>query len=206
MSEPQLDLPLQSSALARRTIEITELNAYRIFSRRFASSPLGTGAADSRFAWSHSPYQVLYCARDFRTAFLETVVRDQFVSKQAPRLLPTAAITQRCYAKLELTADNRLKLRLLDLRGDGCVILGIPTDVPRSMDHGPARDLGKRLHDHHRTSIDGIVFASRFTGSDVYAVFSHALERLNARPALELKNAPELPAVLTDYDLQLIRQ
>lgn len=204
MSEAQRHLPLPSSALARCTVEVTQLNAFRIFSGRFAFSPLGTGAADSRFAWRHSPYQVLYCARDFRTAFLETVVRDQFIGKQASRALPVAAITQRCYARLELTAGS--KLRLLDLRNDGCVILGIPTDVPRSMEHRPARDLGKRLYDHHRTSIDGIVFASRFTGTDVYAVFSHALDRLSARPAQALKTAPELADLLAYYDLQLIRQ
>ena len=200
----QPSVPLDPAALAQTTVELTTLKACRIFSSQFVSTPLGTGAGDSRFAWRHSAYQVLYCAVDFRTAFLETVVRDDFVGKQGARQLPLAAITKRCWANLQLKPDTRV--RLLDLRKDGCVLLGIPTDAPRSKDHQQGRELGQRLYDHHRTSIDGVVFASRFTGRDVYAIFSHACSRLSAKSARELVNSPELPDVMKAYSLRLSSQ
>ena len=60
--------------------------SYRIMSQRHVGSPLGTSAADSRFATRTGTYTVLYAAPNFTTAFIETIVRDRFAHRRTRRV------------------------------------------------------------------------------------------------------------------------
>lgn len=44
--------------------------------------------------------------------------------------------------------------------------------------------------------MDGFIYASRLTGDDCIAVFDQAVEKFLVVDACELKDPPELPAVL----------
>ena len=60
--------------------------SYRIVPQRHVESPLGTTAADSRFAQRTGGHTVPYAAPDFTTAFMETIVRDRFAHRRSRKV------------------------------------------------------------------------------------------------------------------------
>jgi len=174
--------------------------SYRIIPRRYLKIPLGTAPGDSRFCAIADGYTVLYAAPDFATAFLETVVRDKFARK-GPREILLKEVTERVWAYIQ--TKPRAKLRLLDLREDGCVRLGAPTDAVNARNHAAGRALGRAIHAEHK-SIDGCLFSSRLTGSDAYAVFDRAISKLDTADSGILSDHRDLPDVLTQYDIRLV--
>jgi hypothetical protein len=79
----------------------------------------------SRFCDGTSGYAVLYAAAELETAFLETVVRDRFVQRRE-RGVPLTDVTGRGW--VQFATHGKSPLRLLDIRAEGCVILGrLPT-------------------------------------------------------------------------------
>lgn len=162
------------SAITRIPVE----DAIRIFPSKFLSTPLGTGQADNRFALISSPYTVLFLAEDFETAFLEVVVRDRYTGTSGARELPRKVRSLHAYSPVATVPDSSLSF--LDLRGDGCHRVRVPTNTVRGSDHDPGRALGGRIFAHHRDLLDGILFHSRHNDRCVYAVFSWAITRLVA--------------------------
>ena len=105
---------------------------YRIMSRRYVRSPLGTTPADSRFATRTGSYTVLYAAADFTTAFIETIVRDRFAHRRT-RKVALREITERVWVRI--SSKPSTQLTLLHLRADGCTRIGVPTDVVQARNH-----------------------------------------------------------------------
>lgn len=167
----------------------------RIIPWRWRHDPAGTAANDSRFCTRKGGYSVLYAAEDFATAFVETVVRDALVGRTTRRIKPVV-LTTRCATIFE-PAD---RLSLLDLRNDGCIALGAPTDAIRARNHAAGRALGRSIHDGH-PDVDGILYASRLNGRDCYAIFDRAVQKLGdgSPPPFTLEHHPELPTVLSAY-------
>ncbi len=174
--------------------------SYRIIPRRHLRTPLGTALGDSRFCTKADNYTVLYAAPDFATAFIETVVRDRFTRKRQ-RDIVLKEVTERAWVLI--SATSRAPLRLLDLRQDGCVRLGTPTDTVNARNHVAGRSLGRSIYADHK-DIDGLLFASRLTGADVYALFDRAIRKLDVMDSGLLANHPELPRVLTQYSIRLL--
>ena len=168
------------------------VSCYRIIPRRYLTLPLGTAPGDSRFCAKLYSYTVLYAAPDFATAFVETVVRDRFTRKRK-REVAWREISERAWVRIEALAS----LWFLDLRRDGCVKLGAPSDAVNARHHAAGRALGGAIYADH-PDIDGLLFASRLTGADVYAVFDRAIEKLTAIDPGPLALHPELPSVLTN--------
>lgn len=173
----------------------------RIGPRRHLKSPLGTGPGDSRFCTKADDYTVLYAAPEFSTAFVETVVRDRFTRK-GPREILLKEITERAWAHIR--TKPRARLRLLDLRQDGCVKLGAPTDAVNARSHAAGRALGRAIHGEHE-DVDGFLFSSRLTGADAYALFDRTLPKLEAQETGLLQDHPEVRAVLSRYEITLVR-
>ena len=94
-------------------------------------------------------------------------------------------------------------LTLIDLRGDGCARIGAPTDTVNARNHSAGRAFARNIHAHH-TDVDGIVYASRLTGKDVYAVFDHSTGKLAAVEIGLLVDHPELPDVLNRYRIGIV--
>ena len=120
--------------------------SYRIMSQRHVGSPLGTTAADSRFATGTGSYTVLYTARDFTTAFVETIVRDRFAHRRT-RLVALREIRERVWVRI--AAQPAMPLTLLDLRADGCTRIGAPTDVVQARNQAAGRAFGRTIYAEH---------------------------------------------------------
>lgn len=174
--------------------------SYRIIPRHHLKTPLGTTPGDSRFCAKADGYTVLYAAPDFATAFIETVVRDRFTGKR-PREIPLKEVTERAWAHIQ--TKPRARLKLLDLRQDGCVRLGAPTDAVNARSHAAGRALGRAIYARHK-DVDGLLFSSRLTGEDAYAVFDRALAKLDTLASGMLPDHPEVTDVLSKYGIQLI--
>ena len=95
------------------------------------------------------------------------------------------------------------RLSLLDLRRDGCVRLGAPTDAVKARNHAAGRALGRGIHAGH-AEVDGLLFSSRLTGAHFYAVFDRAIGKLDATHSGMLPDHPGLARVLSRYSIKLI--
>ena len=174
---------------------------YRIMPVRHVAKPLGTVTADSRFCSRGGGYTVLYASPDFATAFVETVVRDRF-TYQRERRVALREVTERAWARISTRPEA--ELTLLDLRGDGCTRIGAPTDAVRARNHAAGRALAKAIHAAH-PDIDGVVYVSRLTDKEVYAVFDRGMTKLEATGTGLLGDHPDLPDLLRRHGIQLVR-
>lgn len=174
--------------------------SYRIIPRRHLGTPLGVVPGDSRFCAKTDGYAVLYATPDFATAFIEVIVRDRFTRKRQREVL-LKEVTERAWARI--VAKPRSKLNLLDLRKDGCVRLGAPTDTVNARSHAAGRALGRAIHAEHK-DVDGFLFSSRLTGADVYALFNRAIGEVRTSDTGELPAHPELPDVLDRHRISLL--
>ena len=174
--------------------------SYRIMSQRHVGSPLGTTAADSRFATRTGGYTVLYAAPDFTTAFIETIVRDRFAHRRT-REVALREITERVWVRI--AAEPGARLTLLDLRADGCTRIGAPTDVVQARNHSAGRSFGKTIHAEH-ADVDGLVYASGLTGKDAYAIYDRSVGKLKAGDVGQLEEHVELAGVLERHGIGLL--
>ena len=186
--------------VAARLTKVKLPPCYRIFPTRHANTPLGTAPADSRFCAASSVFTVLYVAPDFATAFIEVVVHDRFTRKKG-REIALKEVTLR--SSPLISSPPRSKLSLSDLRKDGCTRLGAPTDAVDAKSHAAGRALGRDIYINY-AAVDGVLFASRLTGEDVYAIFDRATSRLTAEEPEPLATHSELPDVLRRHDIRLI--
>jgi hypothetical protein len=173
-------------------------SAHRVFG--VSRMPLQLQAAPSRFCDGKSGFAVMYAAMSFETCILETLVRDRFTHR-LKRELPLAAILARAHATLSTQPSQ--DLNLLDLRDTGCVDIGAPTDAVRARHFAAGQALGRAVHEEH-PDVDGFIYASRLTGDDCIAVFDRAVGKLRVKDAGELKDHPELPAVLERNRVTLV--
>ena len=81
-------------------------------------------------------------------------------------------------------------------------MMGAPTDTVRAQDHAAGRAFGRAVHSSH-PDVDGILYESRLTGKDVYAVYDRGIRKLHAIDSGELSSHPELPSVLRRYSITL---
>ena len=172
----------------------------RIIPHRYLETPLGVAPGDSRFCSKADGFAVLYASPEFATAFIETIVRDRFTRRDQREVL-LKEVTGRGWALI--TTKPRAKLALLDLRKDGCVRLGAPTDTVNARNHAAGRALGRAIYSEHK-DLDGLLFSSRLTGGDVYAVFDRGTAKLDAPETGTLPEHPDLPDVLSNYSIKLI--
>ena len=168
---------------------------------RHLASPLGSGRADSRFCSRDAGYTVLYASPDFATAFVETVVRARF-TRRRNRDVGLKEIIGRVWTRI--TGQPGTELTLLDLRGGGCTRVGAPSDVVHARNHAAGRAFAKAIHAEY-ADIEGLVYVSRLTGEDVYAVFDHGIGKLDAAETGMLLDHPELPDVLARHGIGLVR-
>ena len=143
---------------------------------------------------------LLYTAPDFTTAFTETIVRDRFAHRRT-REIALREITERVWVRIE--AESGAPVTILDLRTDGCTRIGAPTDVVQARNHAAGRAFGKTIRGEH-ADIDGLVYASRLTGEDVYAIYDRSVVKLKAGDVGQLEVHVELPGVLERHGIGLV--
>ena len=106
------------------------------------SNLLGFGKAASRFSDprrripSHR-FGVIYLGETLKVCFLEAVLRDSRNGAVGDYPMDERELHTRRYVEVEITAP----LSLVDLRGDGAIRMGVPSDVARASSQRPSAPL-----------------------------------------------------------------
>lgn len=99
---------------------------------------------------------MLYLGLSLKVCFLEAVLRDERDGVVGDYLMDETELDTRRYAEVQV----REALKLIDLRGDGPVRMGVPSDVPRGSRQTLARKWSVAFHDHPE-QVGGIIYPSR---------------------------------------------
>ena len=193
--------PWRRNRVAPVLVSMSLPHSCRIMASHHRWNPLGTSPADSRFCTRNGGFTALYAAPEFLTAFVETVVRDRFTRRQNCEIT-LKEITTRIWARI--ATQPEVTLKLVDLRRDGCTRIGATTDTVNAKNHAAGRAFARDIHAGH-ADVDGIVYASRLTGEDVYAVFGRSTGKLVSLGTSLLEDHPELPDILERYRIGLVR-
>lgn len=188
-------------------LDIEVVPAGRRFGRIYASAfpdPLGYGKMPSRFSDPRrrdaaKRFGVLYLGDTLKVCFLEAVLRDRRDGLIGDLPIDERELHTRRYAGIEAIAD----LRLVDLRDDHAIRMGVPTDVAKSSRQSLARTWSLAFHEHG-SAPDGIIYPSRLNGHTNFAVFGRAVAKLAAVRVVPLIGATGLAAVINDLRVSLV--
>jgi hypothetical protein len=186
----------------RAELEIETIPPGRKFGRIYWGAypdPLGYGKSPSRFSDPRrrvdpNRFGVLYLGDSLKVCFLEAVLRDRREGLVDDLPIDEVELTQRRYAEIATTAE----LRLVDLRGDNAVRMGVPTNVVRAQGQNLARRWSVAFHEHPARP-DGVIYPSRLNGATNLAVYDRAVGKLRATRVTTLLGAPGLAQVLEDF-------
>ncbi|MEO8926260.1 MAG: RES family NAD+ phosphorylase [Caulobacteraceae bacterium] len=177
----------------------------RLYSDAHAD-PLGFGHTPSRFSdprvgdAAATPYGVVYLGRTLKACFLEVIVRDSGDARLGPLPIVMARLEHTICAEVSLTAA----LTLVDLRGDGPVRMGVPTDAVRAADPSLGQAWALAFH-QHTSAPDGIIYPSRFDGENNVALFDRALGKVRPRSVGPLLGrGADLARVVRDLKIALL--
>lgn len=200
---------LPPKEFASRPLALADIAAgtvwWRLYQTRFAD-PLGYGLGPSRFSDPETSFLpparfgVVYLGSSVKVCFLEAILRDRGVGRT--RAFPIE------WAELEMWTCGKLRidvaLRVVDLRGDGLVRMGIPTDVARAS----SQDLGRawsRAFWSHDAKPDGIIYDSRLNGETNIGLYDRALTKVTATATPRLVDCrAELASIINDFDLAIV--
>lgn len=93
-------------------------------------------------------------------------------------------------------------LTLVDLRGDGPVRMGIPSDVVRGRSQPLARRWSLAMHEHP-DRIDGLLYPSRLNTEINLAIFDRAVAKLSPTNTQQLDRTPGIGRLLDDFQVAL---
>lgn len=196
-----------SSAFAGVTLDIETIRAGSSYRRIWLASypdPLGFGKGRSRFSDPRrrvdaGRFGVLYLGSSLKVCFLEAILRDDRDGVVGTLPISRTVLTDRAVAAITPTRD----LNLLDLRGDGPVRMGIPSDVVRGAKQSLARAWSVAFREHP-ASIDGIIYPSRLNGEYNLAIYDHAVPALACTGVVPLIRAKGLVKVLRDLSVAIV--
>lgn len=174
----------------------------RIYLGRYPE-PLGFGKTKSRFSDPRrrvpaNRFGVLYLGETVKVCFIEALLRDQRDGMIDDLPIEEAELKSRRYAIIEVTAP----LRLVDLREECAIRMGVPSDVARATSHTLGRKWSVAFHEHPSRP-DGIIYPSRLNGRTNAAIFDRAIGKLRALRVMKLISAPGLATVLNDLKVSL---
>jgi len=95
-------------------------------------------------------------------------------------------------------------LRLVDLTGDGCLRLRVPTDVIGARDQTLARVWSEAFFDHPAAP-DGVLYPSRLNEQRNIALYSRAIRKLaTERVSRLVERRDELAEIIRDFGLAIL--
>lgn len=132
--------------------------------------------------------------------FAEAILRDRSVGRTTTFPIEWSELEVWTCAKIGIVS----RLQLVDLRGDGLIRMGIPTDVPRARSQHLSRAWSRALWSHD-TRPDGIIYDSRLNGETNLAVFDRALPKLKGAATPRLIDCRgDLAAIIAAFDLVIV--
>ena len=195
-------------AFACATLHIATVPPRQIFGRihqtRHADA-LGYSKVPSRFSdprrrVTRNRFGVLYLGNTLKVCFLEALLRDRRNAVVGEYVIGESELRSCRYAQIESLSS----LHLVDLRGDGCVRMGIPSDVPRSTNQALARRWSLAFY-QHPSQADGIIYPSRLNNDTNLAIYDRAVMKLRAIGTTKLIRAPGFAEVLDDLRVAVAR-
>lgn len=198
---------LPPRGFAGASLHIHEVSVGRRFGHIYPGrylDPLGFGKTPSRFSdprrrIATNRFGVIYLGETVKVCFLEAVLRDQRDGLIGDLPMDEAELHSRHYAEIEVVAP----LKLVDLCGDGAVIMGVPTDVAKASNQRLARAWSVAFHEHPEKP-DGIIYPSRLNGHINLAVFDRAIVKLKTVNKGKLIAASGLASVLDDLKVGIV--
>lgn len=174
----------------------------RIFMAGY-SDPLGYGKSESRFSdprrrKPQNRFGVLYVGESLAVCFLEAILRDRKDGVVGGLELEERELEQRVFVEIEVASP----LRVVDLRGNNAVAMGLPSDVLRGVRHRLGRAWSVAFHEHP-SAVDGIIYPSRLNGQVNLAIYGHAVRKLRPTRLRRLINVAELAPVLDDLEVAI---
>ena len=193
-------------AFNRAALHLTTIDPGALFGRIFFdrhADPLGFGKAPSRFSdpsrrIAPRRFGVLYLGATLKACFLEAILRDGRNGAVGDYPLDERELHVRRYAEIEVDAP----LALVDLRGDGAIRMGVPSDVAGASRQGLARLWSQAFH-RHPSAPDGIAYPSRLNGQTNLAIYDRAVPKLRVVGTSALIAAVGLPDVLHDLKVAI---
>lgn len=143
-------------------------------------------------------FGVLYLGASLNVCFIETILRDQRDGVVGDFPIDESELRTRRFAAIRVDSP----LSLVDLRGNGPLHMGVPSDVARRQHQGLARHWSLAFYQHPDVP-DGIVYPSRLNGETNAAIYDRAVTRLSVATTGPLLNAPGLARILTDLRVTL---
>jgi hypothetical protein len=193
-----------------RPLDLTEIAVgsswFRLYQSRFPD-PLGFGYRPSRFSdpRTHLPekerFAAVYLGSSVKVCFLEAILRDQGNGRLGDWPVE--------YAELEswtcATVNVAQPLRLVDLRGDGAIRMGIPSDVAHGTDHETSQAWSAAIWIHDLQP-DGVIYSSRLNADTNIAVYDRALGKVAAGTTGRLIDCrKELAVLLRDLAVAIVK-
>jgi hypothetical protein len=196
-----------TAAFAGVALDLVTIDPGERFGRIYLShyaNPLGFGKTKSRFSdpsrrIEKNRFGVLYVGSTLKVCFLEAILRDERNGAVGDYPIDEAELRVRHYAEIEVTAP----LTLVDLRGDGPIRMGIPTDVVRASSQTLSRAWSAAIHAHPKAP-DGIIYPSRLNGETNLAIYDRGIGKLRATTVAQLLSAAGLARVLDDFRVALV--
>lgn len=175
----------------------------RIYPARFPD-PLGHGKTPSRFSDPRrrnptSRFGVLYLGSSPKVCFIEAILRDRRNGIVADYPIDETELATRNHAEVEVTTA----LTLVDLRGDGLIRMGIPSDAVGASSQKLAQAWSVAFH-RHPTQPDGIIYPSRLNEEINLAIYDRATGKLDCIRTRSLIHAPGLAAILDTFRVALV--
>src|SRR6266851_56201 len=167
----------------------------RIYHQRYPD-PLGFGKTKSRFndprrRSEDKRFGVLYLGSTLKGCFIEAILRDRRNGAVGDYPIEEAELVQREYAEIVVTSS----LSLVELRGDGRIRMGIPSDVVGSTRQALGRVWSVAFHEHP-SAPDGIIYSSRLNEDTNVAIYDRAIGKLRTERIFSLIAAPGFASVL----------
>lgn len=193
----------------KRPLAISQVAKGSIWRRLYLSrhpDPLGYAFDPSRFSDPETSlvpparFAVVYFGSSVKVCFVEAILRDRGVGRI--KSFPLEWTELENWTCAELRVDETL--RVVDLRGDHLVRMGVPTDVARASSQELGR-LWSRAFWSHDEKPDGIVYDSRLNGETNIAIYDRALAKFSAVATPKLVACrSELARIIVDFDLAIV--
>ena len=172
----------------------------RLYETRYPD-PLGTGPGLSRFSDpTGRAFQLIYLGSSAKVCFVETILRDRADGRGADCIIDQAEIDNRTLATIRLKEP----LRLVDLTGDGPLMMGVPSDVVGARDQTEARAFSAAFY-AHPDQPDGVYYPSRLNEERCIALYQRAAGKLEGIATPRLVDCrTELASILADLEIALV--
>lgn len=190
-------------------IELALISAGALWFRLYSSiykDPLGFGFSPSRFSDPRidlpeaDRFGVIYLGTSLKVCFLEKVLRDRRNGRLGDIPIPYAELEQLICAELRTVVP----LKLIDLRDDRLLQMGIPTDAVRASSHALGQNWSLAFSSHQEQP-DGIIYPSRLNQETNLALYDRALAKIElstVRPFLDYR--ADVAALIREFRLAIV--